>query len=159
MSFGRCSLLFPSPTLLYSSCRAVGSAAHFSAGSVHPGNSIASITMAPFHARPFEHRGVFRSFGAGSIHHPCSTHRHVSNRRKVSYAILSGAAASHAFSRKARSRVHEQCNAPHPGPEGLCNKNRFGTDPVRARCRSARRLMPHQRKDKRLGDNGFRRSE
>jgi hypothetical protein len=66
------------------------------------------------------------------IHQVCSEQLQASHRRKVSSAIVSGAAASHALSGKTRSRVHDQSNAPQPAPEVLCNKNRSGTCQVKA---------------------------
>jgi hypothetical protein len=80
------------------------------------------------------------------IHQFCSGQLQASHRRKVSSLIVSGAAASHPFSRKARSPVHGQSNSLQPGPEGLCNKNRCGTDTVSARSRSARRVRSDNRK-------------
>ena len=159
LSFGRCSLLFTPPTLPYSSCRTVGSAAPYSAGNVSRGNSMSSITMAPLCHTTAKHSGLFRSRGALSIHQFCSTHRHVSNRRRSFSGGWSGAAGSHALSGKARSLVHDQSNTPQPGPQVLCNKNRSGTYQVRARSRSTRRLKPPQRRDKRPGNGGFRRSK
>ena len=150
LSFGRCSLLFPSPTLPYSSCRSVGSTAPYSAGNVTPVNSMSSITMAPLCHTTSTHSLLFRSRGAASIHQLCSMQTYVSNRRKVSSAIVSGAAGSHALSGKARSRVHGRSHTPQPGPELLCNKNRSGTDQVRARSRSTRRVKPPLREATRL---------
>ena len=159
LSFGRCSFLFPSPTLLCSSCRTVGSYAPHAHGNVRPDNPMALITRAPLYYTAAKHSVLIQSRGAGSIHHLCYMHRHVSFRRPLLSLRGSGAAGSRALSWKARSRVHGQCDAPHPKPEGLCNKNRFGTAPVRARSRSARRIKLPQLRDKRHPDGRFRRSK
>jgi hypothetical protein len=157
--FGRCSLLFSSPTLPYSSCRTVGSTAPYSVANVRRGNSMVLITWAPLSYTAAKHSVLLPSRGAISIHQLCSTHLHVSNRRPLLCAGGSGAAGSHALSGKARSLVHDQSNTPQPGPEVLCNKNRSGTDQLKARSRSARRVKPPQRRDKRHEDGRFRRSK
>ena len=143
--------MFTPPTLPYSSCRTVGSAAPYSAGNVSRGNSMSSITRAPLYYTASMHSVLFPSRGALSVHQLCSTHLHVSNRRRSFSGGWSGAAGSHALSGKARSLVHDQSNTPQPGPQVLCNKNRSGTYQVRARSRSTRRVKPPLREATRLG--------
>ena len=151
--------MFSSPTLPYSSCRTVGSAAPYSVGNVSPVNFMSSITMAPRCYTASEHSVLFRSRGAVSIHQLCFAHDHVSNRCRSFSGSGSGAAGFHALSGKARSLLHDQSNAPQPGPQVLCNKNRSGTYQLKARSLSARRVESHQQRDKRLGNSRYRRSK
>ena len=138
--------MFPSTTLPFSSCRTVGfvrrsSAPIFGSGYPVPFTSYATLYHGGFHKRLLS-----RSGGRAAIHQFCSLQLQASRRRKVSFAIVSGPAASHALSGKARSLAHGQNYTLQPGPEVLCNKNRFGTDPVKARCSSARRVKSDHRK-------------
>ena len=120
--------MFPSPTLLLSSCRSVGSLPRCSVGITNRDTFMGSITGAPLCHTASRQYGLSTLRGAALIHQTCSLHAHVSNRRPSSSAGGSGAADCHALSKRARGRVHGQCNTPHQRPEVLCNKNRFGID-------------------------------
>ena len=149
--------MFPSPTLLLPSCRSVGSPPRPSPGISNRDTSIGSFTRAPLCHIASRQDSLSPLRGAVLIHQICSLPAHVSSRRRSFSGGGSGAADCHALCRKARSPVHGQCNTPHRGPEVLCNKNRFGTNPVRARKRSTRRLKPAHPRAQSLGDGRYRR--
>jgi len=128
--------LFTSPTLLCSSSRTVGFSRRSWAVILGSGSPMSPISITPRNHNAIHERCLSRTSGRVLIHRICSARHQTFHRRKTFCAIVSGAAVSHALSRKARGRIHGNSDRLHLGPEVPCNKNRFGKDMLIARSRS-----------------------
>jgi len=146
--------LFPSPALPYSSSRTVGFVRRSWAGILGSDNPMSPISFAPHKHNAFHEPCLSRLRGRVLIHRICSTRHQTFHRRKLLRVVGPGAAVSHALSRQARSRVHAKSDRLHPGPEVVCNKNRFGSYKMRAR-----RPSPVGRSQPALGPGGEGKSE